>query len=120
MKRLLLQSLAPLASKVTQEKYIVHGTKDEYRLPSELLEQAASVCARALSTKETDLSPQDVEAVRQFDVVLKWELKDFNVESYTNAELIRSCPEWAEVTEAAGICLSALGFKSELWEQSDA
>jgi len=105
-----------------QEKYIVDGTKQEYLVPSELLDQAASVCARALSAslKSTDLNPKDIEAVRQFDVVLKWELKDFDVESYGNEALVHSCAEWAEISKAAGTCLSSLGFSQEVWEQSDA
>jgi hypothetical protein len=122
MKLLLLNSLAPLASKTIQEKYIVHGTTQEYLVPSELLDQAATVCARALSASSTstDLNTKDIEAIRQFDVVLKWEIKDFDVESFKNDDLVHSCAEWAEISRAAGICLSSLGFSPEAWEQRDA
>jgi hypothetical protein len=58
----------------------------------------------------------EVEAIRQFDVVLKWEAKDLDVESYSNEALVNSCREWAEIREAAGICLSALGFDRSAWE----
>lgn len=122
MRNLLLKCLAPLASKEAQGKYIVHGTKDEYLLPSELLDRAASVVAQALSapTARSGLSPNDIEVIRQFDVVLKWEAKDLDVTAYSNQALIHSCREWAEIRGAAGTCLSALGFDRSAWERSDA
>jgi HEAT repeat protein len=119
MRQVLLKCLAPLASLSAQEKYIVLGTKDQHLLPSELLDRAATVAAQVLSAPagSCGLSGADVEAVRQFDVVLKWEAKDLDLDAYTGETLVRSCREWAEIREAAVVCLSALGFECGAWEE---
>ena len=122
MRHVLFKCLAPLASERAQDKYIVHGTKDEYYLLSELLDTAASTVAHVLSVPmaRSGLSATEIEVVRKFDVVLNGEGKDLDVEAYSNSYLIHSCSEWAKIRRAANTCLVALGFDVSIWEQTDA
>jgi hypothetical protein len=110
MKQLLLKQLEPLASLEQQEQLIIHGTKDEYILPEELLDCVAHSTALALSKprEETGLTSEELEVIRQFDVVLKWEAKDLDLNAWSNEDLVRRCSEWAEIRAAAGECLAAL------------
>ena len=110
MKQLLLERLAPLASLEQQERFIVRGTRAEYLLPHEVLDGAAHAVALALSKphEESGLTPAEVEAIRQFDVVLRWEARDLDLDAWSNEDLVRRCPEWAEIRSAAADCLASL------------
>jgi hypothetical protein len=101
--------LAPLASVKEQEKYIVHGTKDAYLLPEELLERAWNLLAErkdiALPASK-HLAPLR-DAVDACDVP----------EEVSNEQLVRSYEPWLKVRALAQACLKEMGFDLEAYER---
>ena len=101
--------LAPLASAKEQDKYIVHGTKDAYLLPEELLERAWNLLAErkdiAFPAREC-LAPLR-DAVRACDVP----------EEVSNEQLVRDYEPWLEVRRLAQASLTEIGFDLQEYER---
>lgn len=110
-------TLASLASLRVQEQYIVHGTKDEYLLPEELLDHALDI-TRLIEMFPHETSSAERAALAQFSNALEAELKAIALGPGITAEtLVYRDPAWAKVREAARKCLEAVGFDLWRWEQ---
>jgi hypothetical protein len=101
--------LAPLASLKEQEKYIVHGTKDEYLLPEELLERAWNLLA-----ERTDIALPASENLAHLRAAV--EVCDVP-EEVSNEQLVRQYEPWLEVRARAKAYLEEIGFDLEAYER---
>lgn len=108
-------TLGSLASKELQDRYCVHGTKDEYLLPGELLGDSVQAVQFALSRAEsTDtFSPKEIEALKRFLSIVNdvGPTIPLHAQGVSNAELVLFNAEWAQIREAAGVCLNTLGLE---------
>jgi hypothetical protein len=115
------KSLAHLASYKMQDRYMVGATKDEYLLPSELLEDAFSI-VEAIEEKSgwaVMLSRSEREAVIEFGEVLKREYEFIDLNKVTLEELVNDNEPWAKIRKAVQKCLEKLGFDLEAWEKKE-
>jgi hypothetical protein len=110
MKHRLQDALSRLALVEYQRRYIAQGTRDEYVLPEELLEDAESVARLALM--RSSLPEAERQAVERFLEAASLTgsgvdsaLKNQNTSS---DDLIENNPAWINIREAARACLGAL------------
>lgn len=116
MKNRLITALARLASQDYQEQYIVHGTVDEYVLPEDLVEDAASLCELAKENRYrkffNDAQLKSVEGLlltcRQFKHSFWADINQKDV-SY----LIYKDLKWSNLRAQANRCLKELNTKLE-------
>jgi hypothetical protein len=100
--------LAPLASLKVQDRFIVHGNKDEYLVPEELLESAINF-----------LFEQQIIAYQNTEKMLRLKENIRNVEipsAISNRELIYEYGPWVRIREDAQLILEELGFDLANWE----
>jgi hypothetical protein len=97
---------APLASLKAQEKYIIHGTKDNYYLPEELLESA--------------LEAIEKEEENEITANLKILIKNFEFpENYSARKLVLENESWKNIREASAAFLSSRKFNIDAWEENE-
>ena len=111
--------LAHLASMKMQEKYMAHATKDEYLLPSELLEDGFTVVEGVEQHWRWRFSLRRFErqAVIEFGKVLRKESDLIDLNEVTLEEIVSNNESWANIREAAQKCVAALGFDLDAWEK---
>jgi len=98
--------LAPLASLKAQEKYIIHGTKDNYYLPEELLESA--------------LEAIEKEEENEIIANLKVLIKNFEFpKSYSAHKLVLENKAWGNIREATADFLRGREFNIDAWEDNE-
>lgn len=115
MRDRLLQALARLASAEYQEAYMVHGNKDEYVTPEDLVEDVASLCQLA----------QKAEFTGEFQALQLIALLEMIASIRSNgprlfaagrvvdaAVLVRKDSHWAAIRLAAQECLATLGVSA--------
>jgi len=120
MRSRLLDEVAVLASERYQERYIVHGTKEQYVLPEEVLEAALGSAQNATQKPSTaSLSASEVDAVREFTQAVEACSIDFQDLTSSNQQLIREDERWAAARTSARRLLTALNFDLEEWEQQE-
>lgn len=115
----IFRNLAHLASMKMQDRYMIHATKDEYLLPSELFEDGFSV-VEAVEKRwgwSVSLRRSERQSVIEFGKVLKKERDLIDLNELTLEELVSNNKSWANIREAAQKCLAALGFDLEAWEK---
>ena len=98
--------LAPLASLKAQEKYIISGTKDNYYLPEELLEQALEALEKE---EETEVSTRLKELIKVFEFP----------ESYSARNLVLENEAWKNIRELTNTFLSSRNFDLNSWENHE-
>jgi hypothetical protein len=100
------KALAPLASLRVQQRYIVDGTKNEYLIPEELLESAASALEGQAMTFELS--------------TFKAALLACNLpENISASQLVSEYGPWCALRSAAKAYLLASGFDLEQWEAQE-
>jgi hypothetical protein len=112
--------LAPLASLAVQRRYIVHGTRDEYLVPSQLLNDAEDVIrqVRTMPAARDSLSADAVQVVLDLDGLLH--AAEHSVETArTGEELVERDVAWIAVREHVARCLDVLGFDLRQWERTE-
>lgn len=109
--KLIHQTLAPLASLRVQDRYIVHGTKDEYLLPEELLNSAINVLfeQKGVKLEQNEKLEELKQAIRACDIQ----------EGMPNSELILNYDPWKSVQERSKDYLTEIGFDLETWEKNE-
>jgi hypothetical protein len=114
------RTLSRLASAAYTERYVLHGTADEYVLREEMVDEACSIAEAALSTVigKRVFSGAELEAFARFATVGRMleaalPLSDASV---SNEQLLRA-REWIELRTAAQQCLRALGVQASEWEE---
>jgi hypothetical protein len=112
--------LAPLASLEAQQRWIVHGTRQNYLLPEDLLEDASDVIrmVRSLPRVRDSLPEAAVKAILELDSYLD-AASAACAEPMSNIALIEVEPRWQAIRLQAGRCLDALGFSLAAWEQGE-
>jgi hypothetical protein len=112
--------LAPLASLAAQRRYIVHGTRDEYLVPSQLLDDADDVIRqiRTMPAVHDALSSAAVQAVLDLDDLLDAADRAAEVVS-SGEELVERDVAWRAVREHVARCLDIMGFDLREWEQAE-
>ena len=125
----LIETLAYLASEKAQERYIVGGTKEEYIVPDDLLEdlitQVEFFKFRNESLRMERLrSKLGEDGLKKLESLLAYidEHETF-LERYTNqdlAELVRSDVVWLDIRYRAAQILGRVQFDMEAWESKNA
>jgi hypothetical protein len=119
MRARTIRTLSRLASEPYAERYVLHGTADEYALPEEMVDEACSIAeaARATSIGNSVFTGSELEALARFATLgRKLEAAlPLDDASISNEQLLRS-REWIDLRTAAQECLRALGVGSPQWE----
>jgi hypothetical protein len=103
-----IEILRYLASRELQDRYIVHGTKDEYLIPEELIEDALGFVEEvAAGRRGGQLTETQRSVVNEFGDVLRAKGAAFNAE-LSAAELVQNDPNWAMIRAAAQRVVAAL------------
>lgn len=111
-----LRLLGALASETVQRRYIVHGTKDAYLLPQEIVNDGAYFL-RYPGLGETQLLPSVQEFARVFkECAPKVPLNDATV---SNEMLVELDPYWARIRSSAKTVLQEMGADLESWERGE-
>ena len=123
MKEKICKVLSPLASVVYQRRYIIGSTKDNYIIPSEVLESIYSVLNKFENRPEftTDMSEAEKRSVNEFrrffkNMAPRAPSDDVAV---TNEELVEHNPTWVGLRDAAKKCLDEMGFDLAAWEKKE-
>ena len=114
MKDRLLRSLARLSSEEYQSAFIVHGTKDEYVLPEDLLEDVATLCALAQrEERRRDFLPTELEALEK----MLSHIRDLDRHTFTaampGASWVHDNEAWHSLRTRAQLCLKAFRARAE-------
>lgn len=120
MKHSIAERLAPIASLAAQRRYIVHGTSEEYCLPSELLNDADDVIrqVRTMTAVRDTLSTTAVQTLLDLERLL--DAAGNSVDSIaSNEELVEGDTAWRAVREHAALCLTAMNFDLHEWEMKE-
>ena len=109
--KLIEKTLAPLASLKVQERYIVHGDKDNYLLPQDLLERAINFLFEQQGVKyeSTDLMKKLKENIKRIEIP----------QSLSNHDLIYKYKPWIVIRENSRLILKKTGFNLEEWEENE-
>lgn len=100
--------LEALASRELQLRYIVGATKDEYILPSELLDNAWHFCERIDGHPSTDLTQDQIESVGRLKEAIQ-SLSATVDRDISADELINSDPCWEVLRNRAAETISVFG-----------
>jgi len=125
----LLETLSYLASVKAQEKYIVGGTKEEYIVPDDLLEDFLSEVEffkfekfpnriNWLKSKAGEKAFQSIE-----ELYTDIKANSSFLEKYTHenlADLIKTDPVWLKLRDSSAHVLSLCSVNLELWEKENA
>lgn len=115
MKTRLIQALSRLASTSYQEAYIVHGSKDEYVIPEDLVEDVASLCRLAQRPEfmRDFETPQILAMSAMVNAIGIHGPRLFSNPVATTADrLVHEDPDWAEIRRAASECLVKFGINA--------
>lgn len=115
MKNRLIQALSRLASTAYQEAYMVYGSKDEYVVPEDLIEDVASLCRQAQKPDfVTDFEASQVLAMSaMLSVIALHGPRLFSRAITTTADrLVREDRDWAAIRQAATECLVRFGISA--------
>jgi hypothetical protein len=120
LRAIISKRLAPLASLAAQRRYIVHGTPEEYLVPSELLNEADDVVrqVRTMPVARDGLSAEAVQAILALDRLL--DAADRSLVSTTSGEeLVERDSAWQALREHVARCLDIMGFDLRDWERTE-
>ena len=125
----LLETVAYLASLKVQEKYIIGGTKDEYIVPEDLLDDYLSEVEFFKFEKFPNrigwLKAKAGEKAAKLIEELYSDIKASGLflEKYTHAniaELIKEDPVWINLRESSRKILELCSFDLKSWEKENA
>jgi hypothetical protein len=109
MKDRLLKSLARLSSERYQDAFIVHGTKSEYVLPEDLVEDVASLCTLAQrEDHRTEFVSDELVALGQMLSEIRSRGRRIFAAAAptTAAALVHESQEWLALRAEARRCLA--------------
>lgn len=113
MKNRLINALSRLASSSYQEAFMVSGTKDEYVVPEDLVEDVASLCRLSQRAEfAAEFEPSQMEAVVATLAVIGQHGRRLfaNPAATTAAYLVREDQDWAAMRSSASECLGKFGI----------
>ena len=113
-------AIAPLASRTGQEKYIVHGTRDEYWLAGGIWNQALELFEAVAENYPwtAEITPAQRAAIETLREALSdVEHKGLDLDNVDNRELIQEHGGWQQGRAAAQAFLEEIGFDLATWEQ---
>jgi hypothetical protein len=116
MKDRLLRSLARLSSEEYQNAFIVHGTRDEYVLPEDLVEDVASLCALAQREEQRgEFLPDELEALDRMlsDIRTRCRRVFAAAMPATASSLVHDNEEWRSLRTEAQSCLNTFRARAE-------
>ena len=120
MKDSTMHIIGALASHAYQEKYILHGTREEYELPDEMIEDAVSLLRRAMKgpSHETGFAEAQRAPLAEFLEVLEAESSQLVIDysRMNNDDVINRNSHWSAIRDGARHCLEALGVTLKAWE----
>lgn len=100
--------IGDLASKASQIRYIVNGTADEYLVPDEMLDMAASECEQLL--RRDGLTQSQAEALKGLADSIRAAGNFLAGYDRTNiADLVERDPTWSMLRERAGSVVQQFG-----------
>jgi hypothetical protein len=120
MRHTISKRLAPLASLAAQRRFIVQGTRDEYLVPSDLLNDAVDVVrqVRTVPAVRDALPASAVQAFLDLDRLL--DAADGAAQhSQSNEQLIEHDAAWRAVRKHVARCLDMMGFDLAEWEKTE-
>lgn len=120
MKTRIINELARIASERYQYDYILHGTKDEYAVPEEMIDTVRGTISAVMTNPalSKSLSNAQVEALKRFDDVAAAVFAEIPWDLVTTAPMIVDRPEWQELREAARVCLLEFSVDLQEWESA--
>lgn len=122
MRQRVEQIICRLASISYQRKYIVAGTKAEYVLPEELVEEATSLLKIVISNPAFSASFSIRELQCFTDMVKCFDEESSNLFSEIgrslNKDLIENNESWSNIRETAKRCLEVLNADLNHCEQA--
>jgi hypothetical protein len=122
----LLETLAYLASFKVQEKYIIGGTKEEYVVPDDLLDDYLSDVEffkfekfpNRIAWLKAKAGEKALDSIEELYSDIK--ASGSFLEKYTHAniaELINADPVWIKLRDSSGKILNMCGFDLGSWEK---
>lgn len=120
MKTRIINEIARIASQKYQYDYVLHGTKDDYALPEEMIDTVRGTISTVMAnpTLLKSLSDSQVEALRRFDDVAAAAYAKLPWYSVTTAAMLLEKREWQELRKAAEECLGEFSVNVEEWEDA--
>lgn len=120
MRHTIAKRLAPLASLAAQRRYIVQGTRDEYLVPSELLNDADAVVreVRRMPVVQDALPASAVQAILDLDNLLHAAVATTE-RTQSNEQLVEHDTAWRAVREHVARCLDMIDFDLAAWEKTE-
>ncbi len=118
MKTRIINELARIASEKYQYAYVLHGTKDEYAVPEQMIDTVRGTISTVMAnpTISSSLSDSQVEALKRFDGVAAAAYAQLPWHSVTTSRMILKRPEWQKLREAAAMCLRDFSVDVQEWE----
>jgi hypothetical protein len=120
MKNQLRIKLGRLASIEFQRCLCVGGTKDDYVLPSEILDSAANTVQTTLASPvlSNQFNGLELASLREFLQVVNGTVSDipFDSDSVSVKELVETNSAWNKVRLSAQKCLATLELRTSLEE----
>lgn len=120
MRYSIFKRLAPLASLAAQRRYLVHGTRDEYLVPEELLNDAYDVVrqVRTMPAVRDALPASAVQAILDLDSLLD-AVDGAEQRTQSNEQLVEHDAAWRAAREHVARCLDMVGFDLAGWEKTE-
>ena len=114
------KSLAPLASLAAQRRYIIHGTRSEYYIPTELLNRVAEVIRQVgtVPNIQSCFSASESKAILVLDNLLNDACRAAESDG-SNEYLVESDPAWRLLREQVAHCLETIAFNLSQWEKQE-
>ena len=110
------RKMAYLASKFMQDKYVIHGTKDEYITFNEIVEDGFT--AINYSKSIFDKNSVEFKEMQLFENVLIGNISVLDNHSLSNEDIIKS-KQWIDIRSSALKYLIFIGFDLEKWEKEE-
>jgi hypothetical protein len=116
MRRRIEESLARLASRSYQRRFISEATLDEYVLPDEMLDSAASILETTLNSKTLSRSFSEAELRSMEEALARFRDLQKDIRFDDPEFSVERDQGWVVVREVANDCLSVLRLDLERWE----
>lgn len=118
-----LQALARLASQTLQRRLIVHGSKNFYLLPTEIIEDVLALRDRIAAQGESFLPGLNANerarvalCLSRIEALLA-KSPHWQPDHFPNEVLIEEEPLWSALRAEAAACLAEVDFSLSEWEE---
>jgi hypothetical protein len=122
-KESICKRLVPLASLAGQRRFVIHGNKDEYWSPTDILEDAQTVLhqVKNFTVFRDSLTELELAAILEIEPFLNAEnlQQALKVAIHPCEGLIEHDFSWKALREQVAKSLEILGFDLAEWEKSE-